>query len=287
MNGDAPRVGYVGLGQMGSAMAGRLLETGVQLIVFDLNPETMAEAVGLGAEPAGSTAEVAAFADVVSICVPDAHHVSSVLDGLGEGAVVGLPVLVHSTIHPDAVAACRMQAAIWGGVLHDVCVAGGAVAASAGELVLFVGGRADLPPAAATLLSYYSSHIVEAGPVGSGAAMKLAFNVLTYAQFAASAVAFEIAEGAEVDTDALVDAWRHVGQLGSLTEQFLPVLSIPAEHVVGDFRDSLRSTVGIARKDLRLAADLCVVGVLGGIVEALEKAMPEVFGVADEIREAP
>jgi 3-hydroxyisobutyrate dehydrogenase-like beta-hydroxyacid dehydrogenase len=125
MNGDAPRVGYVGLGQMGSAMAGRLLETGVQLIVFDLNPETMAEAVGLGAEPAGSTAEVAAFADVVSICVPDAHHVSSVLDGLGEGAVVGLPVLVHSTIHPDAVAACRMQAALWGGVLHDVCVAGG------------------------------------------------------------------------------------------------------------------------------------------------------------------
>jgi 3-hydroxyisobutyrate dehydrogenase-like beta-hydroxyacid dehydrogenase len=117
--------------------------------------------------------------------------------------------------------------------------------------------------------------------------MKLAFNVLTYAQFAASAVAFEIAEGAEVDTDALVDAWRHVGQLGSLTEQFLPVLSIPAEHVVGDFRDSLRSTVGIARKDLRLAADLCVVGDLGGIVEALEKAMPEVFGVADEIREAP
>ena len=109
MNGDAPRVGYVGLGQMGSAMAGRLLETGVQLIVFDLNPETMAEAVGLGAEPAGSTAEVAAFADVVSICVPDAHHVSSVLDGLGEGAVVGLPVLVHSTIHPDAVAACRVQ----------------------------------------------------------------------------------------------------------------------------------------------------------------------------------
>jgi len=206
MNGDAPKVGYVGLGQMGSAMAGRLLETGVQLIVFDLDPETMAEAVGLGAEPAGSTAEVAAFADVVSICVPDAHHVSSVLDGLGESAVVGLPVLVHSTIHPEAMAACRTQAAIWGGVLHDVCVAGGTVAASAGELALFVGGRADLPPAAAALLSYYSSHIVEAGPVGSGAAMKLAFNVLTYAQFAASAVAFEIAEGAEVDTDALVDA---------------------------------------------------------------------------------
>ena len=84
MNGDAPKVGYVGLGQMGSAMAGRLLETGVELIVFDLDPETMAEAVGLGAEPAGSTAEVAAFADVVSICVPDAHQVSSVLDGLGE-----------------------------------------------------------------------------------------------------------------------------------------------------------------------------------------------------------
>ncbi|GIT46747.1 MAG: hypothetical protein Ct9H300mP12_13320 [Acidimicrobiales bacterium] len=56
--------------------------------------------------------------------------------------------------------------------------------------------------------------------------------------------------------------------------------------MVGDFRDSFRSTVDIARKDLRLAADLCVVGGLGDMVEALEKAMPEVFGVADEIREA-
>ena len=57
--------------------------------------------------------------------------------------------------------------------------------------------------------------------------------------------------------------------------------------MVGDFRDSLRSTVDIARKDLRLAADLCVAGGLGDMVEALEKAMPEVFGVTDEIREAP
>lgn len=278
-------VGYVGLGQMGSAMVGRLLEVGVPVTVFDLDPAAVEEAVAAGATAAASGAELAAVADVVSVCVPDAHHVELVVEDLA-GGVAGrgepLTVLVHSTIHPDAVASAREQVAGWGGDLHDVCVAGGAAAARAGELVLFVGGRDDLHPAAAALLGHYGSLVIAAGPVGAGAAMKLAFNVMTYAQFAASAAALEMAQGAEVDTDALVGAWRHVGQLGALTEQFLPMLDLPAGYLVGASRDRMQATTDIARKDLRLAADLCADGGLRGMVEALERAMPEVFGVGDE-----
>ena len=278
-------VGYVGLGQMGSAMVGRLLEVGVPVTVFDLDPAAVEEAVAAGATAAASGAELAAVADVVSVCVPDAHHVELVVEDLA-GGVAGrgepLTVLVHSTIHPDAVASAREQAAGWGGDLHDVCVAGGAAAARAGELVLFVGGRDDLHPATAALLGHYGSLVIAAGPVGAGAAMKLAFNVMTYAQFAASAAAIEMAQGAEVDTDALVGAWRHVGQLGALTEQFLPILDLPAGYLVGASRDRMQATTDIARKDLRLAADLCADGGLRGMVEALERAMSEVFGVGDE-----
>lgn len=132
-------VGYVGLGQMGSAMVGRLLEVGVPVTVFDLDPAAVEEAVAAGATAAASGAELAAVADVVSVCVPDAHHVELVVEDLA-GGVAGrgepLTVLVHSTIHPDAVASAREQVAGWGGDLHDVCVAGGAAAAQAGELVL-------------------------------------------------------------------------------------------------------------------------------------------------------
>ena len=278
-------VGYVGLGQMGSAMVGRLLEVGVPVTVFDLDPAAVEEAVAAGATAAASGAELAAVADVVSVCVPDAHHVELVVEDLA-GGVAGrdepLTVLVHSTIHPDAVVSARERVAGWGGDLHDVCVAGGAAAARAGELVLFVGGRDDLHPAAAALLGHYGSLVIAAGPVGAGAAMKLAFNVMTYAQFAASAAALEMAQGAEVDTDALVGAWRHVGQLGALTEQFLPILDLPAGYLVGASRDRMQATTDIARKDLRLAADLCADGGLRGMVEALERAMSEVFGVGDE-----
>ena len=206
------------------------------------------------------------------------------LVGHSMGALVALDTAAR---HPGAVASARELAAGWGGNLHDVCVAGGAVAARVGELVLFVGGRDDLPPAAAALLDNYGNHVIAAGPVGAGAAMKLAFNVMTYAQFAASAAAIGIAEGAEVDTDALVGAWRRVGQLGVLTERFLPILDLPAEYLVGASRDRMQATTDIARKDLRLAAEMCADGDLRGMVEALERAMPEVFGVGDEKGGAP
>ena len=277
-------VGYVGLGQMGSAMVGRLLDAAVPVIVFDLDSAAVEAMVDAGATAASSGAEVAATADVVSICVPDAHHVELVVEDLAGGAAGRddpLSILVHSTIPPDAVASARDLAAGWGGDLHDVCVAGGSVAARAGELVLFVGGRDDLSRAAGVLLGWYGSHVIAAGPVGAGAAMKLAFNVMTYAQFAASAVALGMAGGAEVDADALVGAWRHVGQLGVLTEQFLPILDLPSGYLVGESRDRMQATADIARKDLRLAADLCADGDLRGMVEALEQAMPEVFGVGN------
>ncbi len=283
-------VGYVGLGQMGSAMVGRLLDVGISVTVFDLDPAVVEEAVDAGATAATSGAELAAVADVVSVCVPDADHVEAVVDDLAVGAAgrdEALTVLVHSTIHPGAVASARELAAGWGGNLHDVCVAGGSVVARVGELVLFVGGRDDLPPAAAALLDNYGNHVIAAGPVGAGAAMKLAFNVMTYAQFAASAAAIGIAEGAEVDTDALVGAWRRVGQLGVLTERFLPILDLPAEYLVGASRDRMQATTDVARKDLRLAAEMCADGDLRGMVEALERAMPEVFGVGDEQGGAP
>ena len=111
--------------------------------------------------------------------------------------------------------------------------------------------------------------------------MKLAFNVQTYAQFAATATAFGMASSAAVDRDALAEAWRHVGQLGALTEQFLPILELGSGRLVGAARDRMQATVDIARKDLRLAAELCDDGVLEGLLEALGSAMPEVFGVGD------
>ncbi|HJM27638.1 MAG TPA: NAD(P)-binding domain-containing protein, partial [Acidimicrobiales bacterium] len=83
------RYGYIGLGDMGSAMAENLIANSDAVTVFDINPQAVEAAVSLGAHAASNPAEVAAASDVLSICVPAAEHISAVLegpDGICDGA---------------------------------------------------------------------------------------------------------------------------------------------------------------------------------------------------------
>ncbi len=279
--------GYIGLGNMGAAMAGRLAGAGLDVRVYDIDVESVAAVVAAGATAAGSAAEVGAVADVVSICVPAAHHITAVLTGpggLAESARPGQTILIHSTVAPETMIGAARQANGFGARLFDACVAGGVESARSGELVILGGNLAELPPEAAAALAIYGSKVIDAGPLGSGAALKLAFNVMTYAQFAAAATAFDIVKTAGGDTGALVDAWRHVGQLTRLTENYLPVLSIPPQHVVGRVRDSMQASVVLADKDLQLAH-----AALGSspapsathtLLDAVRLAMPATFGIA-------
>ena len=275
--------GYIGLGNMGAAMAGRLAESGHDVRVYDVDAERVAAVVAVGATAADSAATVGAAADVISICVPAAQHIGAVLtgpDGLAESARPGQTIFIHSTVAPETMIAAAATAASFGARLFDACVAGGVESARLGELVILGGDLAHLPPEAATALAIYGSKVIDAGPLGSGAALKLAFNVMTYAQFAAAAAAFDIVTTAGGDTAALVDAWRHVGQLTRLTENYLPVLSIPPHHLVGRVRDSMRASVALADKDLALAhAALGAPSTRHTLLDAVRASMPDTFGV--------
>lgn len=283
-------VGYIGLGQMGSAMVARLLDAAddggaIQVGVCDLDPAAVARAVERGAVAFDSPAAIAAEFDVVSICVPAAEHVATVLtgpDGIAHAARQDQVLLLHSTIAPSDVRRFHDLAREWGAWLHDACVAGGPDAAALGELVVLVGAPDVLRDEARAALATYASLVIDAGPVGSGAALKLAVNVMTYAQFAAAATAYDIARDAGADTAALVAAWEHTGQLGALTARFLPLLDIPAEHLTGDFRTSLEATVGIATKDLALARQAIgdPDGAFAELLEALGASMGTTFGTA-------
>ena len=281
----AGRVGYIGLGQMGSAMVTRLLDTGVRVGVCDLDPGPVARATEQGAEALATPAELAAAVDVVSICVPAARHVETVLsgpDGIASAGRADQVILVHSTIAPADIRRFHDLAGAWGAWLADACVAGGADAAATGELVVLAGAPGELTAEARSLLDTYASLVVDAGPVGSGAALKLAVNVMTYAQFSAAATAYDIARAAGADTAALVATWEHTGQLGRLTRQFLPLLDIPPEHLTGGFRESLEGTVDIATKDLTLALEACADPTCGRaeVLRALAGSMDEVFGTS-------
>ena len=282
--------GYIGLGMMGSAMAENLIRHGSgPVTVHDLDPAAVDAAVALGAAAAADAAEVARDSDVVSVCVPAAAHIEAVLSGPGgivEGAHEALTVLIHSTVHPDTVLAARAAAAEWGVAVFDACVAGGADNARAGSLTVLAGGLADMPAAAREVLDVYAGTLVDAGPVGAGAVLKIAINVMTYAQFAAAATAHDLVASTGGEPAALLESWRFMGQLGALTEQYCALLDIPAEHIQGELRTMLETQSGIAAKDLSLALEVGRIRPgASALLDALGRVMPAVYNVHDDTKE--
>lgn len=280
-------VGYIGLGAMGGAMAGRLAESGFDLTVFDLSADAVAAVVEKGASAAESGAALAAACEHISICVPDDAAVMEVVsgdNGILESCSAGTTIAVHSTVHPDTVRDLSALALERGVDLFDAGVAGGAAAAEQGDLSIMVGvPDKGLSDTARAVLDNCGGAVFEAGPIGAGMAMKVAFNVMTYFQQAAVSAAHQIVVGEGSDPEQLLAAWRHVGQLGALSERFYPLVTMAPETKVGDLGAFLTGNIFLAEKDLDLAASL---GRESGrpmpVVETVRDSMNLVYGMPED-----
>ena len=121
--------------------------------------------------------------------------------------------------------------------------------------------------------------------VGAGAALKIAVNVMTYAQFAAAATAHDLMAAQGANPALLTEAWRAMGQLGSLTEQYQALVGLRPEQITGDFRESLEALAGIGRKDLALALELGQTRPgTAAVLEALHGAMDAIYNLGEEAR---
>lgn len=209
------RAGFVGLGNIGKPMALQLAKTdGIELWVFDVAPDPVAELESAGAKAAGSVAELAETVDVLSVMVRDDDQVREVLtEAL---AAVGrrpgeneLTVIVHSTVAPDTPEELAATAEPHGVHVLDAPVSGGPMGAADGTLAILVGGSPEAYAAASPVLSTMGSKVVHAGPVGAGTRLKLARNLLHFASFTAATEAQRLAEAAGLDLVALGDVVRH------------------------------------------------------------------------------
>ncbi len=281
------RVGFIGLGAMGEPMARRLLLDGHDLVVFDLSPDLVQSLAAVGAEAAGSASDVARMCTHIGVCVPDDVHVVDVItgdNGVLEAAAAGTSVAIHSTVHPDTVRDLSALADEQDVILFDAGVAGGKEAAEHGDLAITVGVPAGgIPESARPSLDTCGGAVIEAGPVGTGMALKVGLNVMTYLQQAAASASYQVAMSEGVDCEQLLVAWRHVGMLGTLTEQFFPLLRIPRESKSeGDFGEMLRRMIALAEKDLEVAAQIGLeFGRPMPVVEAVRDAMDLVYGLAE------
>jgi len=280
------RAGFIGLGNQGKPIAAHLAPAGFETWVYDIAPEPVQELVETGARAAASPREVGANADVVCVCVPNDEHVKSVVlgdEGVLAGAAPGAVIAVHSTVLPSTIEAVAEAAAAKGVAVLDACVTGGAARAEQKQLTYLVGGEAEALEKARPLLDVSSVKIIHAGPLGSGAKLKLCINLITYIQWAAAYESFTLAKAAGLSQEVLEEAGRSNGQLTDLMIAYLGAHKAPEEARHSEpMQKLLRGHMNIAEKDLAwalaLARESGVTLPVGGLVSQL---MARLYGVED------
>jgi 3-hydroxyisobutyrate dehydrogenase len=203
------RVGFIGLGNIGTPMALRLAaDDDIALTVYDVAREPMADLAAVGAGVAESVVELAGVVDVVCVMVRDDDQVRSVASQvLTSGAS---PVLVvHSTVAPSTPG--ELEAL--GVRVLDAPVSGGPMGAADGTLAIMVGGDEATYAVAEPVLTRMGSKVVHAGPLGAGTRMKLARNLVHFVAFTAVTEAQRLAEAGGLDLVALGEVVRHTDRI--------------------------------------------------------------------------
>ena len=175
------RVGFIGLGAMGSRMAGRLLAAHHDVVVYNRTPERVQGLRERGATVAATPRALAAQVDVVCSSVANDAALEQVMfgpDGALAGTRPGAVVIELSTVNPRTARHLHEAARSSGAAVLDAPVSGSTVQAEQGQLVIFVGGAAELYQQCQPLLAVLGSKTFYLGPAGSGATMKLCVNVL-------------------------------------------------------------------------------------------------------------
>jgi 3-hydroxyisobutyrate dehydrogenase len=244
------KVGFIGLGLMGSSMALNVRAKGHELIVNDIRSEASAPHVKAGATRADSARKVAEASDIVFTSLPGPKEVEAVAEELLQGMRKGTVWFDLSTNSPTVVRRLHERFAARGVAMLDSPVSGGPAGAKSGQLALWVGGdRAEFDKYKA-VLDAIGDQAAYIGPIGAGTVAKLVHNMAGYAVMAALAEVFTLGIKAGVDPLPLWEAVRQ-GAMGRkrvfdrLSEQFLPGKYEPAAFALK-----------LGHKDVTLATEL-------------------------------
>lgn len=203
------RIGFCGLGTMGSAMAANLLRAGFPLTVWNRTEGRAAALAAAGAAEAATPGEVAAASDVVVICVSDTPDVDAVLfgpDGIAGGARPGTLVVDCSTIDPAATRRFAARLAERGVAMVDAPVSGGSEGAQKGTLTIMVGGEAADVERATPVLAAMGRSVTHMGPIGSGQATKAVNQVILCGTYIGVAEGLVLAMKSGLDVEKVVEA---------------------------------------------------------------------------------
>ena len=241
------KIGIAGLGNMGRAIAERLEEEGVPLIVWNRSP---GKSDGLTAEVAATPADLVSKADLVlSVLANDAatEEVYFGQDGFLSGRLDGTLIVEFCTQSPDRSKALSMAVTKAGGAYLE-CPVGGTVApARAGKLLGLAGGNAEDFQKARPVLEKLTRRLEYMGPVGSGAAMKLSINLPLMVYWGALGEALGLARAGGVDATKALDILADTsGAIGAAKTRVPPI----REMIVNADPGSVNIKLEVALKDM-------------------------------------
>lgn len=244
------RVGFIGLGAMGSEMSARLAAAGFPLTLLDSDHARRdALAAQLGATAATDPREVAERSDLVITMLPSSAIVATVLRGdrgVLAGLAAGAVVAEMSSGVPAMTKTFAAEAATRGGVLIDAPVSGGVPRAKTGTLAIMAGGDAAAIARAEPALQSMGSSITRTGAVGSAHAMKALNNLVSAGGFLIGIEALLIGARFGLDPEMMVDTLNASTGMNNSTQKKFKQFVLSRRFDAGFGLDLMVKDLGIA-----------------------------------------
>jgi L-threonate 2-dehydrogenase len=247
-----PTCGVIGLGAMGSGMAGSLRRAGFDVRVFDLRPGAAAAFAAGGGVACAGAAELAAACDVVVSVVVNAAQTEDLLFGSGGVAAAMRPGAVFvmcSTVDPNVSIAFETRLEAIGLQYLDAPISGGAAKAASGEMTMMTSGRPAAYALCDPVLQAMAARVYKLGDrAGAGSRVKIINQLLAGVHIAAAAEAMALGLREGVDAVALYEVITHSAGNSWMFENRM------AHVLAGDYTPL--SAVDIFVKDLGLVLDM-------------------------------
>lgn len=276
------QVGFVGLGDMGGAIAQRIIDAGFSTALWARRIESLNPYSGSNVRHARTLVELGQSSEVVGVCVFGDADVRAVVlgdDGILSGMSAGKVLVIHSTISVETTNEIAHAANARGIDVLDAPVSGARSGAVDGKLAIMVGGTPAAFSRAKPVMDAYGGTILHLGPIGSGQKMKVLNNVLCFANLRLGHLALEIGEQLGLAPEAVKTTLRS-GSAGSFS------LNILIDRLLPD-PGFCRHAVTMNEKDTRLFQRVCKAsGIDRTVLEQVAEESIEMVGKLGQRQEA-
>jgi 3-hydroxyisobutyrate dehydrogenase-like beta-hydroxyacid dehydrogenase len=201
------RVGIIGLGLVGGALARRMICAGFEVYGFDIDPGKTAALATIGGNPQASASHVARHGERLLLSLPTSEIAAQVLDEI-VGELSGKLVLDTTTGEPETMARLGAWLGDHGAEYVDATIAGSSAQVGRGEAVVMLGGAEASIRRAHDLLAAFAARWFHLGEVGSGARMKLVVNLVLGLNRAVLAEGLSFAKACGIDPARALEVLR-------------------------------------------------------------------------------